>query len=174
MNNPRGVHQPQSELAGHVERRLRAELTVLRAQLDQLRGEGAEDHRAADSGDRAEALRRADDVFRIEDRINEINRLLAIGPAPTRAAPRASGVLVEGTTVTLRFPDGQEETFYATSVLDLDTAPGDTPVEPLGLDSPLAKALAGHTAGNTISWRTPTGLQQAHIVTIQPPTSPGH
>jgi transcription elongation factor GreA len=165
MNSPLVVGQRRSELSGHVEHRLRDELAVLRAQRDQLRGDGAEDHRAADAGDRAEAMRRADDVFRIEDRIGEINRLLVVGTG-VWAARAEGGALAEGSTVTLRFPDGEEETFYASSVLD--TAPEDAQIELLGLDSPLAKALAGHTAGDTISWVTPAGSHQADVVKIQP------
>ena len=163
MNSPLGGDPRSSELNRQAQHRLREELAVLRAQREQLRGDSA-DHRAADSGDRAEALRRADDVFRIEDRIHEITHLLAAGPA-TRPGSGQAGALSEGSTVTLRFPDGDEESFYASSILD--TAPGDVPIELLGLDSPLAKALAGHTAGDTISWRTPAGSHQADVVTIQ-------
>ncbi|MBF6558179.1 MAG: hypothetical protein IVW52_18900 [Acidimicrobiales bacterium] len=114
---------------------------MLRGQRDQLRGDSAEDHRAADVGDRAEALRRADDVFRIEARIREITRLLTAGTV--EPSPAGNGTaLVEGSTVTLRFPGGDEETFYASSVLD--TAPAGTEVELLGLNSPLAKARRPH------------------------------
>ena len=86
MNNPLENNQPRPALDDHAEHRLREELAVLRAQRDQLRG-SAEDHRAADSGDRAEALRRADDVLRIEDRIKEIIHLLAAGPGTRAGQP---------------------------------------------------------------------------------------
>ena len=163
MNTQLAIEQPESETGGQVQRRLRDELAVLRAQRDQLRGEGAEDYRAADSGDRAEAMRRADDVFRIEDRINEINHLLIAGSSVATVRSEG-GALTEGNTVTLHFPDGEEETFYATSVLD--SAPDGIAAELLGLDSPLAKAIAGHRAGDTINWATPAGPQQAHLVKI--------
>jgi transcription elongation GreA/GreB family factor len=164
MNNPLGVDQAGSELAAHVQQRLRDELAALREQRDLLRGDNAEDRRAADTGDRAEALRRADDVFRIEDRISQINQLLTAGPA-ARAAGSRPDALAEGSTVTLRFADGDEETFYASSILD--AAPEGPQVELLGLNSPLARAIAGHTAGDTISWVTPTGIQQAEVVAIR-------
>jgi transcription elongation factor GreA len=164
MNNPLGVDQAGSELAGHVQQRLRDELAALREQRDLLRGDNAEDRRAADTGDRAEALRRADDVFRIEDRISQINQLLTAGPT-ARAAGSKPDALAEGSTVTLRFADGDEETFYASSILV--TAPEGSQVELLGLNSPLARAIAGHAAGDTISWVTPTGIQQAEVVTIR-------
>ena len=165
MNNPLGGGPRSSDLNRQAQHRLREELAVLRAQREQLRGDST-DHRASDSGDRAEALRRADDVFRIEDRIHEITHLLAAGPA-TRPGTGPARALSEGSTVTLGFPDGDEESFYASSILD--TAPGDTPIEllGLGLDSPLAKALAGHNAGDTISWHTPARAHQADVVTIQ-------
>lgn len=170
MNHPPGVDHRGSELSGLAQERLRDELAVLRAQRDQLRGDNAEDHRAADSGDRAEAIRRADDVFRIEDRISEINRLLTVGIAPV--ATRGGPGLTEGSIVTLRFFGGDEETFLASSVLD--TAPAGTQVELLGLDSPLAKAVAGHNAGDTVTWTTPTGNQEAEILAVRSPETRRH
>jgi transcription elongation GreA/GreB family factor len=167
VNNPLGVDQRGTELPGAVQQRLREELAVLRAQRDQLRGDNAEDQRAADSGDRAEAIRRADDVFRIEDRISEINRLLTIG-TPAAGTRTGRGGLAEGTLVTLRFSGGDEETFLASSILDV--APEDSDVELLGPDSPLAKAIAGHNEGETISWSAPGGTQQADIVSIKSPS----
>lgn len=167
MSNPSGVDHRGTELSGAVQQRLREELAVLRAQRDQLRGDNAEDHRAADSGDRAEAIRRADDVFRIEDRISEINRLLTIGTPAAVARTGRSG-LTEGTRVTLRFSDGDQETFLASSILDV--SPEDSDVELLGPDSPLAKAITGHSVGETISWSTPGGTQQADIVSIETPS----
>ena len=164
MNSPLGVDQGNSELAEHVQQRLRDELATLRAQRDQLRGDNAEDHRAADTGDRAEALRAADDVFRIEDRINQINQLLTAGPAARTVGGRPSA-LAEGSTITLRYSDGDEETFYASSILD--AAPDGAQIELLGLNSPLARAIAGHSPGDTITWTTPTGAQQAQLVKIK-------
>jgi transcription elongation GreA/GreB family factor len=168
MNNPLGDDQHGSDLPDTVAHQLRGELAALRAQRHQLRGDNvAEDHRASDSGDRAEALRRADDVFRVEDRIREINRLLTVG-SPGRAASGKAPALAEGSIVTLRFPDGDQETFYASSILA--AAPEDTQAELLGLSSPLAKALAGHNPGDTITWSTPTGSQKADVVTIRVPS----
>lgn len=162
MSKAPGVDAHGSELPADVERRLREELASLRAERNQLRADSAEDHRAADAGDRAEAMRQADDVFRIEDRITEINRLLTVGTSrPTTSGP---GSLAEGTRVTLRFADGDEETFYASSILD--AAPDDPDVEILGLGSPLAKAIAGRTVGDTITWTTPSGPQKADLVAI--------
>lgn len=167
MSNP--ISDPHgSALPDTVARQLREELAVLRARRDLLRGDSvAEDHRASDSGDRAEALRRADDVFRIEDRMTEIHRLLTAG-VPGRAAGGKAPALAEGSIITLRFPDGDHETFYASAVLT--AAPEDTQAELLGLSSPLATALAGHSSGDTITWSTPTGSQQADVVTIQLPS----
>lgn len=163
MSRAPGADPHGHELPQDVEQRLREELVSLRAERDQLRGDSAEDHRAADAGDRAEAMRQADDVFRIEDRITEINRLLSVGTS--RQASSANGAaLAEGSRVTLRFADGDEETFYATSILD--AAPDDPDVEVLGPGSPLAKALAGRTVGDTVSWMTPGGPQKADLVNI--------
>jgi hypothetical protein len=136
MDIPRGDDPHGSSLSETVVRQLRGELAALRSQRDRLRGDDvAEDHRASNSGDRAEALRRADDVFRVEDRIREIQRLLTVG-APGRVAGGKAPALAEGSIITLRFPDGGEETFYASSILA--TAPGghpgrtSRPVQPAG------------------------------------------
>lgn len=164
INNP--PDDPRSSaLPDTVAQQLRNELEILRARRALLRGDSvAEDHRASDSGDRAEALRRADDVFRVEDRITEIHRLLTTGQPASGEVP----ALPEGSIITLRFPDGDQETFYASAVLG--AAPDAAPAELLGLSSPLARALAGHCAGDTITWTTPTGVQRADVVTIQLPT----
>jgi transcription elongation GreA/GreB family factor len=50
-------------------------------------------------------------VSRIDDRISEINHLLATGTV-VRPALEEGDALTEGNTVTLRYPDGEEETFY--------------------------------------------------------------
>jgi transcription elongation GreA/GreB family factor len=164
MSKAPGTDHHGSQLPKDVERRLREELASLRAERDQLRGDSADDHRAADAGDRAEAMRLADDVFRIEDRITEINRLLTVGIS--RPATSAnSAALAEGTRITLRFADGDEETFYASSILD--AAPDAPDMEVLGLGSPLAKAIAGKSVGDTISWVTPGGPQKADLVDIR-------
>jgi transcription elongation GreA/GreB family factor len=168
MNNLLGDDPHGSGLPETVRRQLRGELATLRVQRDLLRGDSvAEDHRASDSGDRAEALRRADDVFRVEDRIAEIQWLLASG-SPGRAAGGRAPALAEGSIIMLRFPDGGQETFYASAVLDI--APEGTQAELLGLSSPLATALAGHGSGDTITWSTPTGSQQAEVVSIRLPS----
>jgi transcription elongation GreA/GreB family factor len=163
MSTPAGIGQRAPELSGEIRRKLEAELSLMNAQRAQLRGDNAEDHRAAELGDRAEAMRRADDVFRIEDRIREITRLLTAGPLRQATADNGPG-LPEGMRVTLRFADGDEETYYATSILD--TAPDDPNLEILGVNSPLAKALTGHEVGDIISWVTPSGQQKADIIHI--------
>jgi transcription elongation GreA/GreB family factor len=61
--------------------------------------------------------------------------------------------------------DGGEETFYASSVLD--APPAGIQAEILGLRSPLAEALAGRGAGETIAWATPMGAQRADVVRIE-------
>lgn len=159
-------------LSEHALRRLRHELSLLDAQRDQLRGNGAGGYGASDSGDRAEALRRADDVSRLEARIAAINRLLSAGrqvPAPrsaTDSGAESEAALDEGSTVTLRFGDGGEETFYASSVLDIP--PTGLRAEILGLGSPLARALAGRDVGDKIAWATPTGTHHADVVGFEP------
>lgn len=116
-----------------------------------------------------EAMRRADDAFRLDDRIKEIDRLLSITvktPATPDGAQGLDGgaALAEGSTVLLRFPDGHEEAFYASSILD--AVPVGSQLEPLGPDSPLARELAGRRVGDTVRWDTPTGIHEAQLVQL--------
>ena len=74
-------------LTEQARQRLRDELEILREQRRDLDGGQGDEDRANDFGDNAETLRRADDVARIDDRIKEITRLLAVG-ASGRRAPR--------------------------------------------------------------------------------------
>jgi transcription elongation factor GreA len=153
-------------LTEQAKQRLREELAVLREQRDKLGGGRADEDRGNDTGDSAETLRRADEVARIDSRINEINRLLAGGlPGLGQDAP---GGLVDGSKVTLRFEDGTEETWRATVI------PESVPVEEqdraLSLSSPLGRALAGHSPGDVVEYQSPDGVHRVELVKIQQPS----
>jgi len=150
--------------------RLADELEMLREQRRDLEGGQGNNDRANDFGDNAETLRRADDVARIDDRINEIIRLLAVGTsAPgVNTEQDTPGWLADGTTVTLRFEDGSVQTLYAVAITE--EVPEQEQDRSLSLDSPLGRALAGRAEGDTIHYDTPDGPHQAEVVKLDPPT----
>lgn len=150
------------ELTGPTRERLRQELAVLLRERAEL-SEGATVERADDYGDRAETLRRADDLARIDDRIRDINRLLVRGIATDRGGV----ALADGSRVTLRFEDGSVSTFYAAAITE--EVPEDQQDDALSLSSPLGRALAGATEGNIVHYDTPDGPRQAEVLNIEPP-----
>jgi len=172
MTDRTGSEAERPGLTEQARQRLRDELEILRDQRRDLDdGQGGGD-RANDFGDRAETLRRADDVARIDDRIKEITRLLGrrrVGPSVPGAGTDqdAAGGLADGTTVTLRFEDGSVQTLYAVAITE--EVPEQEQDRSLSLDSPLGMALATRGAGDTIHYETPDGPRQAEVLKLEPP-----
>lgn len=156
----------RAELTEQAKQRLREELAVLREQRDELGGGRADEDRGNDTGDSAEMLRRADEVARIDSRINEITRLLA-GRLPGPGQEQTGG-LIDGCRVTLRFEDGAEETWLATVIPE--SVPEEDQDRALSLHSPLGRALAGHSEGDTVEYQSPEGIHRVELVKIQQPT----
>ena len=76
-------------------------------------------------------------------------------------------MLPGGTEVTLRFSDGEVVTMHVISIVE------ETPVgreaEKLTARSPLAQALVGHKAGDTVTYSTPQGESQVEVVALKLP-----
>ena len=143
---------------------LAAELDRLRQRRERLEVEVKNDRgMIGDHGDAAEAIQRADELVVLADRINELDRLLRTGP------PRSdkSDTLLGGTEVTLRFADGEVVTMHVISIVE------ETPVgreaETLTARSPLAQALVGHQAGDTVTYSTPQGENQVELIAVKLP-----
>jgi transcription elongation GreA/GreB family factor len=89
---------------------------------------------------------------------------LRTGPSDAEAAAALPG----GTEVTLRFADGEVVTMHVISIVE------ETPVgreaETLTARSPLAQALAGHKAGDTVTYSTPHGEDQVELIAVKPPS----
>lgn len=143
-------------------RTLKQELTGLHADRAKVAETLRDKDTVGDHADEADELQRADDVARIDQRIGEIEARLrestVVGPAPGQ---NAVGM---GSTVTVRFADGAESTVRIGEVaeapdLDLVTA-----------DSPLGRALLGHRAGDTVTYRTPAGTTTATVVSLGAPS----
>ncbi|OBH07308.1 GreA/GreB family elongation factor [Mycobacterium sp. E1747] len=144
---------------------LAAELERLRQRRDRLEVEVRNDRgMVGDHGDAAEAIQRAEELVGLSDRINELDRRLRTGPSEPDAS---SETLPGGTEVTLRFSDGEVVTMHVISIVE------ETPVgregETLTARSPLAQALAGHKAGDTVTYSTPQGEDQVELIAVKLP-----
>ncbi|MER8103750.1 GreA/GreB family elongation factor [Kitasatospora sp. NPDC094016] len=138
-------------------------LRAVQEELAELRGERAKvvgTLRGEDVGDRADAadeLQRADDVARLDERIAELEARVREGAA---AGPPSTEVVGVGSTVTVRFADGVEETV---EVAELAEVREETLVT---ADSPLGRALLGRHAGETVSYEAPNGAASAVVLAV--------
>lgn len=151
-------------VADAAKENLAAELDRLRQRHDLLELEVRDDRgMIGDHGDAAEAIQRAEELVALADRINELDRRLRTGPAPTDESESLPG----GTEVTLKFPDGEVVTMYVISIVE------ETPVgresETLTAHSPLALALVGHKPGDTVTYSTPQGENQVELISLKLP-----
>lgn len=143
---------------------LAAELDRLRQRRDRLQVEVRSDRgMVGDHGDAAEAIQRAEELVVLTDRINELDRRLRGGAAPVQEPATLPG----GTEVTLRFADGEVVTMHVISIVE--EAPAGRETETLTARSPLAKALAGRSPGDTVSYPTPGGETQVEVIAITLP-----
>jgi transcription elongation GreA/GreB family factor len=144
-------------LSPNARQQLERELADLRQQRSASASGLADHDRGGDAADQADLLEHAETAARLNRRIAEIEAILEHG------FPNGT-LLPDGTTVTLRFADGTEDTLCVASV------PGqDADVSVLTADSPIGSALIGRKAGDEITYRTPNGQTSATIVSIDPP-----
>jgi transcription elongation factor GreA len=158
------VSKKGESVADAARNQLAAELDRLRQRRARLELEVKDDRgMVGDHGDAAEAIQRADELVVLADRINELDRLLRTGPSPSDSSDALPG----GTEVTLRFADGEVVTMHVISIVE------ETPVgreaETLTARSPLALALVGHKAGDTVTYSTPQGESQVELVALKLP-----
>jgi transcription elongation factor GreA len=154
-----------SGLAAAARDQLAAELNRLRQRREYLETEVKNDRgMIGDHGDAAEAIQRADELVVLTDRINELDRRLLAGPEQSDETDALPG----GTEVTVRFSDGEVVTMYVISIVE------ETPVgreaETLTARSPLGQALAGHQAGDTVTYSTPQGETQVELIAVKLPS----
>ena len=146
--------------------RLEQELAQAREQrrtlAAQLGGEDRDNPDTGDRGDDANELEGLDDLARMDRRIEELERLIA-----DPAARETPAGLADGATVTLRFPDGDEVTYRVVAIPE--QAPVAERDDVVTASSPLGQALAGRSAGDTITYAGPDGELQAEILALQAP-----
>ncbi|SOB81189.1 GreA/GreB family elongation factor [Streptomyces sp. 1331.2] len=140
-----GLHAVQEELA-----QLRAEREQVAATLRGVEPVG-------DRADAADELQRASEVTRLDRRIAELEGRLR--EASVAGAPSTEVVGV-GSTVTVRFADGEEETVEVSELAE------ERELTLVTADSPLGKALLGRHAGDTVNYETPGGAASAVVVAV--------
>jgi transcription elongation GreA/GreB family factor len=139
------------------------ELRRLRQRRDRLEAEVKGDRGAvSDHADAAEAIQRADELAALDERILELDRLMRAGPSPND-----TDTLPTGTAVTLRFGDGSVVTMHVISVVE--ETPAGREAETLTAGSPLGLALVGRKPGDTVSYTTPHGQDQAELLEVKHP-----
>ncbi|KJS58679.1 GreA/GreB family elongation factor [Streptomyces rubellomurinus] len=134
------------------------ELARLRAEREKAAGTlRGEDDAVGDRADEADELRRAAEVARLDDRIAEVEGRLE--EAAVAGAP-ATDVVGVGSTVSLRFADGEEEVVEVSELAEV----GERTL--VTWDSPLGKALIGCHTGETVAYDTPVGAASATVLSI--------
>ncbi|MCS0602757.1 GreA/GreB family elongation factor [Streptomyces sp. LP11] len=149
-----GAPEPISAAA---HRALEQELADLRDERRLVSGTLRQNGDVGDEADQADELRRADELDRLDRRIDVITERLRTA---AQAGPARTDEVGVGSTVTVRFPDGSEETLRigeAAEALDqtLVTA-----------DSPLGRALLGRRPGDPVRYGTPDGDATVVVVSI--------
>jgi transcription elongation factor GreB len=123
---------------------------------------------AAGNGDRSEngdyiygkkRLREVD--RRIRFLIRRLDNAEVVDPA-MRRDDEASDQVFFGATVTVRSGNGEERTISIVGVDEIDTARGY-----VSWVSPVARALLKARAGDTVSLRTPAGIEELDIVAVR-------
>lgn len=137
-----------------------AELEHLRAERGRLVDRIVEMTRG-DSADPAEAVECAAELERVDHRIDELLGLLSTSTNTGLSEPRSSGEEVDvGALVTLEFDDGHTSTVQVDGLLSPDTAV-------LSSDSPLGRAILGRRAGDTVTYTTQQGTEDAKILSVR-------
>jgi transcription elongation factor GreA len=160
-----GVPASEAETRERLDQEL-AQLREHRSRLaDQLGGEDPEDPTGGDRGDDANQLEGLDDLARLDQRIRDLQQRIA---ERFESDPdQQDDGLPDGTVVRLRFDDGDETTYRIVGLVE--EVPEAERDGVLTSDSPLGKALAGHTGGDTVSFDGPDGPIEARLLELRTP-----
>jgi transcription elongation factor GreA len=138
-------------------RAVREELAQLRVERGKVAATLGGPDPAGDSADAADELQRASEVTRLDRRIAELEERLR--EAEVAGAP-SEEVIGVGSTVTVRFADGAEETVEVSELAE------EHELTLVTYDSPLGKALLGRRAGETVHYETPGGATSAVVLAV--------
>lgn len=145
---------PISAAARHT---LEQELADVRAERETVAATLRDPDIVGDRADDADELQRTWDLERLDARITDITTRLR---QADDAGPPPAGVIGVGSSVTVRFDDGAEQTVQIGEVAEgLDSSL-------VTADSPLGRALMGRRAGESVSYETPDGAATAVVVSL--------
>lgn len=125
---------------------------------------------AAAEGDRsenAEYIYRKKQLREMDRRIRYLGRRID-EVQPVAAVPRESGKVFFGAWVTVADARGSESSYRIVGADEIDPKR-----DWISVDSPLARALLGKSAGDEISVRTPSGVREIEIVAVGYGAGPG-
>lgn len=162
MSTGDDAEQGRARLTSAARKRLGDELELLREQRRELAASLGGGGTTGDRADQADAIERAEELERLDDRITAVADRLARSDETTA---NVAGDLVEvGTVVTLRFGDGTRETLRVGTI-----AEGDEEARLVTPDSPLGRALLGHRAGDSVTYVAPSGETSVHVESVRAP-----
>ncbi|PWI44860.1 GreA/GreB family elongation factor [Streptomyces sp. ICBB 8177] len=142
---------------------LERELAVLREERDAIAATVRDPSTdVGDYADRADELRRATELERLDARVDGLAARLR--GAGTAGPPDPDRVGI-GSSVTVEFADGSRERVDIVEVV----VPSDAPL--VTDDSPLGKALLGRRVGDRVEYSAPDGDTTARIVSLDSRTS---
>ncbi|MBD0690030.1 GreA/GreB family elongation factor [Streptomyces sp. CBMA123] len=138
-------------------RAVREELAQLRVERGEVAATLSGEEPVGDRADAADELQRASEVARLDRRIAELEERLR---EAERAGAPSTDVIGVGSTVTVRFADGEEE------VVEISEVAEERELTLVTYDSPLGKALLGRHAGETVNYETPGGATSAEVLAV--------
>jgi transcription elongation GreA/GreB family factor len=152
-------------LSDTARQRLEQELANLRERRSQLQADRQQLDGIGDHADTAQLADGFDDVAWVDARITELTDTLRLNGENLTEGGAAG--LFDGTEVTVRFEDGDEEKLHVVAVPDSANVEDETA---LTTQSPLGRAIAGHGVGESVSFPTPRGESTVTIVDIKQPS----
>lgn len=142
--------------------KLENELAALRQRRRKLSADISGRDMTGDDADTAQAMESSENLAWLTDRIAELESRL-IDQTPTQRS-----ALPTDTEVTLRFPDGDAQTFRIVAIPEeIFEGEEDTTIT---VDSPLGHALVDRDAGDTISYTTAAGRMHAEVLNLRVPS----
>ncbi|QIY75820.1 GreA/GreB family elongation factor [Streptomyces sp. RLB1-33] len=147
-------------ISAEARRALEQELADLHAERNAVAATLGDTDSAGDTADQADELQRATQLDRVDARITEITVRL---DGAAEAGPPRTDVVGPGSTVTVRFAAGAQETVHIGDVAEpLDQTLVTT-------DSPLGRALLGHRVGDSVSYEAPDGRTTVTVLSLGAP-----
>jgi transcription elongation factor GreA len=160
--------QYRSQAGAAAVERLEQELAALHSRRREL-AEGLDNRDSAgDRADAAAALEQSEDLSWVDERIAQVTE--QIGQLRDGTATGGDDELADGTVVTLRFADGTTRIMRAVAITE-EIMDGEESTA-MTLGSPLARALVGSSAGDTITYQSPSGEIRAEVIAIETPAGP--